>query len=254
MADINKAIKPVESVRIAPLNDGALYQANKEIKFRLGAGLDMWLVNKSYLNFNIKCKSRTAAGGDGFTNALATAIPNTATADEVAAIANNFQPTYIRHANNIFRTIEVYYGGDCIYTTKTHNIHQTTVKQLKWGDNYLDSNWATYTTSNMILKEKNDYLKLKNATAGTANSRDLERAEQTIYNVQIPMNQLLPIFMDVDSSGFPMRSLNQQIEVRLYIADPYMYLVDWDGNDFVTGGNPTEKTAANAWDNNGIME
>ena len=36
MADINKAIKPIENVRIAPLNDGTLYQANKEIVFRLG--------------------------------------------------------------------------------------------------------------------------------------------------------------------------------------------------------------------------
>ena len=39
MADINKAIKPIESARIAPLNDGTIYQANKEIVFRLGAGL-----------------------------------------------------------------------------------------------------------------------------------------------------------------------------------------------------------------------
>ena len=59
MADVNKAIKPIESVRIAPLNDGTIYQANKEIVFRLGAGLNMFLVNKSYLTFNLKCASKT---------------------------------------------------------------------------------------------------------------------------------------------------------------------------------------------------
>ena len=59
MADVNKAIKPIESTRIPPLNDGTIYQANKEIVFRLGAGLNMFLVNKSYLNFNLKCASKT---------------------------------------------------------------------------------------------------------------------------------------------------------------------------------------------------
>ena len=42
--------------------------------------------------------------------------------------------------------------------------------------------------------------------------------------------------MDLGSEGFPMRSLNQQIEVRLLIADTYQYLIDWDSSadDFLT--------------------
>ena len=85
MADINKAIKPIESARIAPLNDGTIYQANKEIVFRLGAGLNMFLVNKSYLTFNLKCAGKT------FTNVL----NRDGTAD---APINNFYPSYIRNA------------------------------------------------------------------------------------------------------------------------------------------------------------
>ena len=250
MADINKAIKPVESVRVAPLNDGSLYQANREIKFRLGAGLDMFLINKSYLTFDLKCSAKT------FTDALT----NNGTAN---ADMNNFYPSYIRNANNIFRTVEAYYGGDCIYTTKTQNIEQNTVEQNRLGDDYLDANPATYTTVNAIMNGR-DHLKLENAhkvgDSRTENSqtviKDLVRNEQIIKNIQIPLNQLLPYWMDVGSEGFPMRSLNQQIEVRLYVADPYLYLVDWNNtnNDFVTGLTaPNEKTATNAWASNGKM-
>ena len=143
MADINKAIKPIESARIAPLNDGTVYQANKEIVFRLGAGLNMFLVNKSYLTFNLRCKGKTFIeffDADG-------------TADEPI---DNFYPTYIRNAANIFKTVEISYGGDVIYTTRTHNIEINTIKQTRYGDDYLDANWATYTTTNMV----------KNGTAG----------------------------------------------------------------------------------------
>ena len=214
MADINKAIKPVESVRIAPLNDGSLYQANKEIKFRLGAGLDMFLVNKSYLQFNLVCKGKTLDDAlyDGSTDVSLT-------------------PSYIRNAGNIFRTIEVYYGGDCIYTTKTQNIENNTLRMMEWGDDYLDKNWALYTTTNMV-NNNTAHLKLSNGesrrgdTSETA--QDLIRADQTIYNIQIPLNQLLPFWSNVGPDGFPMRSLNQQIEIRLYVADPYLYIVDWD--------------------------
>ena len=216
MADINKAIKPIESARIAPLNDGTIYQANKEIVFRLGAGLNMFLVNKSYLTFNLKCSGKT------FTNVL----NKDGTAD---APINNFYPSYIRNAANIFKTIEISYGGDVIYTSRTHNIEINTIKQTKYGDDYLDANWATYTTTNMI-NNKTDYLKLNNATKnGAAGSlKDAIREDQIIYNIQIPLNQILPIFMDLGSEGFPMRSLNQQIEVRLLIADTYQYLIDWN--------------------------
>ena len=223
MADINKAIKPVESVRIAPLNDGSLYQANKEIKFRLGAGLDMFLVAKSYLQFDLACK------GKEWTNVLRTG----------STTRMNVFPSYIKNACNIFRTIEVYYGGDCIYTTKTQNIENNTIRMMEWGDNYLDKNWSIYTTTNMI-KNKTAFLKLENAHrrkgADGADALTAVRDDQTIYNIQIPLNQLLPFWMNVGPDGFPMRSLNQQIEIRLYVADPYLYLVDYNNdngiNDF----------------------
>lgn len=237
MADINKAIKPIESARIAPLNDGTVYQANKEIVFRLGAGLNMFLVNKSYLTFNLRCKGKT------FTDFFDT----DGTADEPI---NNFYPTYIRNAANIFKTVEISYGGDVIYTTRTHNIEINTIKQTRYGDDYLDANWATYTTINMI-KNGTDYLKLKNGSkyGGTDKLKNLIRDEQTIYNIQIPLNQLLPIFMDLGSEGFPMRSLNQQLEVRLLIADTYQYLVDWNFNksDFETNVKVVGNTGSIKW-------
>ena len=240
MADVNKAIKPIESVRIAPLNDGTIYQANKEIVFRLGAGLNMFLVNKSYLTFNLKCASKT------FKDLLSEP------AETADASINDFCPSYIRNAANIFRTIEISYGGDVIYTTRTHNIEINTIKQTKYGDDYLDANWATYTTTNMV-KNETAYLKLQNATKNGDEShlQDVIRDEQIIYNIQIPLNQLLPIFMDLGSEGFPMRSLNQQIEVRLLIADPYQYLIDWDDlrKDFVTGLSIVDsKTGDLEWD------
>ena len=225
MADINKAIKPIESARIAPLNDGTIYQANKEIVFRLGAGLNMFLVNKSYLTFNLKCSGKT------FSNVLDKDGPGD------SSTSSDFYPSYIRNAANIFKTIEISYGGDVIYTTRTHNIEINTIRQTKYGDDYLDANWATYTTTNMV-KNGTAYLKLENATKNgdSTHKKDLIREDQIIYNIQIPLNQILPIFMDLGSEGFPMRSLNQQIEVRLLIADTYQYLIDWDYkiNDFVT--------------------
>ena len=239
MADINKAIKPIESARIAPLNDGTIYQANKEIVFRLGAGLNMFLVNKSYLTFNLKCAGKT------FTNVLTADGPGDSSAN------TDFYPSYIRNAANIFKTIEISYGGDVIYTTRTHNIEINTIKQTKYGDDYLDANWATYTTTNMV-KNKTAYLKLENATKNgdSTHKKDLIREDQTIYNVQIPLNQILPIFMDLGSEGFPMRSLNQQIEVRLLIADTYQYLIDWTPvmQDFITNQTkPYTKSTTYGW-------
>ena len=237
MADINKAIKPIESARIAPLNDGTIYQANKEIVFRLGAGLNMFLVNKSYLTFNLKCAGKT--------------FSNFFTADGTAdAAITNFYPSYIRNAANIFKTIEISYGGDVIYTTRTHNIEINTIKQTKYGDDYLDANWATYTTTNMV-KNGTAYLKLQNASkyGDSSHKKDLVRNEQVIYNIQIPLNQILPIFMDLGSEGFPMRSLNQQIEVRLLIADPYQYLVDWNSTrkDFETNVKVVGSSTSTKW-------
>lgn len=233
MADINKAIKPIESVRIAPLNDGTIYQANKEIVFRLGAGLNMFLVNKSYLTFNLKCLMKEFPDDT---------MDKDGTAD---AVVTNFCPSYIRNAANIFKTIEISYGGDVIYTTRTHNIEINTIRQTRYGDDYLDANWATYTTTNMV-KNGTAYLKLENATKNgdSTHKKKLIREEQIIYNIQIPLNQILPIFMDLGSEGFPMRSLNQQIEVRLLIADTYQYLIDWNHSigDFETNVKKVNST------------
>ena len=233
MADINKAIKPIESARIAPLNDGTIYQANKEIVFRLGAGLNMFLVNKSYLTFNLKCLRKD------FPDDI---LSKNGSAD---AAVTNFCPSYIRNAANVFKTIEISYGGDVIYTSRTHNIEINTIRQTRYGDDYLDANWATYTTTNMV-KNGTAYLKLENATKNgdSSNLKKLIREEQIIYNIQIPLNQILPIFMDLGSEGFPMRSLNQQIEVRLLIADTYQYLIDWnlETNDFETNKKKIDST------------
>ena len=236
MADINKAIKPIESVRIAPLNDGTIYQANKEIVFRLGAGLNMFLVNKSYLTFNLKCASRTIASV-------------LATAGTASAAVTNFYPSYIRNAANIFKTIEISYGGDVIYTTRTHNIEINTIRQTRYGDDYLNANWATYTTSDMIANGT-DYLKFENASkVDKTSTTSVVRNEQTIFNIQIPLNQILPIFMDLGSEGFPMRSLNQQIEVHLLIADSYQYMVDWNKTrkDFETNRKRVDSKTTTIW-------
>ena len=214
MTDVNKAIKPVESLVIAPLNEGALYKANNFILFRIGASnMNMWLTNSSYLTLDIEYTGQTVSGYSTQTKAC---------------------PTYIRNACNLFSQIEVQYGGDTIYS-QPYNIEQNTIKQLYYGEDYLSGNYATYTTREMVVKDMydtkgarlmtgiNTHLKFDNNTASSNTLKDT-----TIHNVMIPINQLIPLFMDMGSEGFPVRCLKQQIEIRLYIAEPYRYLVDWN--------------------------
>ena len=56
--------------------------------------------------------------------------------------------------------------------------------------------------------------------------------------------------MDLGSEGFPMRSLNQQLEIRLLIADPYQYLIDWDKDrdDFETNVSIVDSKTGLEWD------
>ena len=210
MTDVNKAIQPVQSVLITPLNEGAEYKANNYILFRLSAAqLNMWLTNDSYLSFDFVYK-RSAS-----------------TLNDAAGGVNSMNPSYIRNAANIFRSIEILYGSKTIYN-QPYNIEQNTINTLTYGESYLTGNYATYTTRKTIANGQ-DYLKLDNGK--TTASKDVVAAmdnEATIKNVMVPINQLFPTFQDMTSNGFPMRSLKSQLEFRLYIAEPYRYIVDWD--------------------------
>ena len=181
MTDVNKAIKPVESLVIAPLNEGALYKANNFILFRIGASnMNMWLTNSSYLTLDIEYTGQTVSGYSTQTKAC---------------------PTYIRNACNLFSQIEVQYGGDTIYS-QPYNIEQNTIKQLYYGEDYLSGNYATYTTREMVVKDMydtksnserlmtgiNTHLKFDNNTASSNTLKDT-----TIHNVMIPINQLIPL-------------------------------------------------------------
>lgn len=213
MTDINKAIKPVESLTIAPLNEGSQFKANNYIQFKIGASdLNMWLVNNSYLKFDLK-----------YTRASYTATGITAN----AAVSKS----YIRNANNIFRSIEILYGGDTIYS-QPYNIEQNVIKQLYYGESYMEANYATFTTVKMI-KDGTAYLELDNGStaggAGAVAELDEDHAK-TIKDIMIPVNQLMPIFSDCTSDGFPVKNLKSQIEIRLYIAEPYRYIVDYNSN------------------------
>ena len=210
MTDVNKAIQPVQSVVTVPLNEGTEFKANNYILFRLSsAQLNMWLTNDSYLSFDFVYK-RSAS-----------------TLNVDAQANNNMNPSYIRNAANIFRSIEILYGSKTIYN-QPYNIEQNTINTLTYGESYLTGNYATYTTRKTIANGQ-DYLKLDNGKATNGSDTIAAMAtEATIKNVMIPINQLFPIFQDITSNGFPMRSLKSQLEFRLYIAEPYRYIVDWD--------------------------
>lgn len=223
MTDVNKAIKPVESIILAPTNAGTIYKTNNFIQFHIGASnLNMWLTNNSYLTFDIKYSGVDVGAGHGYPNAAVTTAC----------------PTYIKNACNLFSSIEVLYGGDTIYS-QPYNIEQNTLRQLYYGESYLQREYATYTTREMVAKDQYElgsnsldsgihaYLKFSNNTQANYKLKDT-----TIRNVMIPINQLLPFFMDCGSEGFPVRCLKNQLEIRLYISEPYRYLVDW---------NPTTK-------------
>lgn len=219
MTDVNKAIKPVESTIIAPLNDGADFKTNNFVQFTIGAAqMNMWLVNNSYLSFDLVYSRENTSY-----NPANTVIKRC--------------PTFIKNACNVFSSIEVLYGGDTIYS-QPYNIEQNTTKQLYYGEDYLKTNFATFTTREMALADdkevtadfhmvqgQNTYLKFNNNHVAPVSGKI---PDQRIKNIMIPVNQLIPLFMDMGSEGFPVRCLKNQIEIRLYIAEPYRFLVDWD--------------------------
>ena len=220
MTDVNKAIKPVESLTIAPLNEGGEFRANNYIQFKIGASdLSMWLVNNSYMRFDLQ-----------YTRAAWTPDPDS---DNATAASK----TYLRNANFVFRMVEILYGGDPIYSIP-YNIEQNVVKMLDYGESYMNANFATFTTTKMI-KDETAYLEFDNGTTGTKSGDPaafpaIAAATKTIKDIMIPINQLLPIFQDCTSNGFPVKNLKSQLEIRLYIAEPRRYLVDYNQttNDF----------------------
>ena len=215
MSEPIKSITPVQSRVITPINEGSVYQAKSYIQFKINASeLPMWLVNDSYLRFDIdytRSAYSITAGASSNTN-------------------YNINKSYIRNAANIFNMVTVKYGGEDIYS-QTLNIEQNTIKMLSYGESYLNANYATFTTSNMIKNNK-AHLAFDNGVNGIAPNANAAGAvaatSGTIHNVMIPVNQLLPMFQDVNSTGFPVGYLKKQIEINLYIAEPYQYLVDYD--------------------------
>ena len=210
MSEPIKSAYPVQTRIISPINEGAIYSAKTYIQFKINASeLPMWLVNDSYLRFDIEY----------------TRAPYTINAAKNAGDIG-INKTYIRNAANIFDLIKVKYGGDDIYT-QTFNIEQNTLKMLSYGESYLNANFATYTTNKMI-KDGKAYLEFDNGFATDNTSSEVEAVSKKIMNVMIPVNQLLPMFQDVNSVGFPIGKLKRQLEINLYIAEPYRYLVDYD--------------------------
>ena len=230
MSEPIKSAYPVQTRIITPINDGSIYTAKTYIQFKINASeLPMWIVNDSYLRFDIKYNRSAYNTGDGATG-------NT---------NFNINKTYIRNAANIFDMIKVKYGGDDIYT-QTFNIEQNTLKMLSYGESYLNANFATYTTTKMIQDGK-AYLEFDNGKASKNEAEDItELTDQKIMNVMIPVNQLLPMFQDVNSVGFPIGKLKRQLEIILYIAEPYRFLVDYDDNinDFSPYFRRSKSTAA----------
>ena len=219
MSEPIKSSYPVQTRIIAPINEGSNYVSKSYIQFKINASeLPMWIVATSYLSFNIKYTRKEYQinkGADGNTNL-------------------GINKSYIRNAANIFDLIKVRYGGDDIYT-QTFNIEQNTLKTLTLGNKYLDANFATYST-NENIKEGEALLEFDNGTAKTNNAETIEETTKTIKNVIIPVNKLIPLFQDVGSNGFPIGKLKRQLEINLYIAEPYRFIVDYDNaiNDFTS--------------------
>ena len=212
MSEPIKSAYPVQTRILTPINEGSTFTTRSYIQFKINASeLPMWLVNDSYLRFDIhynRASYNCGAGAEG----------NTKTA---------INKTYIRNAANIFDLIKVKYGGDDIYT-QTFNIEQNTLKMLSYGESYLDANFATFTTTKMI-KDGNALLEFDNGTATDNTDNTIAaKTDGVILNVMIPINQLLPMFQDVNSTGFPIGKLKRQLEINLYIAEPYKFLVDYD--------------------------
>ena len=174
MSEPIKSITPVQSRVITPINEGSVYQAKSYIQFKINASeLPMWLVNDSYLRFDIdytRSAYSITAGASGNSN-------------------YKINKSYIRNAANIFNMVTVKYGGEDIYS-QTLNIEQNTIKMLSYGESYLNANYATFTTSNMIKNNK-AHLAFDNGVNGidpNANAAGaVAQTNGTIHNVMIPL-------------------------------------------------------------------
>lgn len=222
MVDQSKAIRPVESVVLAPLNEGAEFKANAYITFRVGASdLNMWLTNDSYLSFNYTLN-----------NPVTVQYKNIGTAAITAGADKALPGIYIRNACNVFRQVEVLYGGKTLYS-QPYNIEQNAIRMLSCGESYLNSNYATYTTNKLIKDGEAHLVFGKSGTvaaliAGGSTGNVTVAEGVVIRNVIVPINQLIPLFMDMTANGFPVRNLKSQIEIRLYVAEANRYLSYYD--------------------------
>lgn len=211
MTEPIKSAYPVQTRILPPVNAGTTFTTRAYIQFRLNASeLPMWLVNDSYLRFSIKWTRSTYTINAGATGNTNLAINN----------------TYIRNAANIFDLVKVKYGGDDLYT-QTFNIENNTIDMAREGESYLKKNYNTYTT-NSSIKEGFAYLSIPNGTASNNSAGQISGESDTITDVTVPVNKLLPQFMDLNSVGFPIGKLKRQLEITLYIAEPYKFLVDYD--------------------------
>ncbi len=229
--DVNKAIAPVECKRKAPINANQNWTTGNYIQWFIGpSDASMWLVNDSYIKLNLKVPSHT--------------IQVTTAAGHGAVAANklSINSSYIKNAANIFDKIEILYASKVIYHEE-HFIEANALEQLYLGEDYQKANPQTYTTRKMVQDtEYPVHLELLNtgthaaiAATDPAASIPVTVAEQTITDILVPVNKLMPIFQDLTSEGFPLFTLQAPIELRLYVADPYKYIVDWNGNDFTYG-------------------
>lgn len=232
MVDQGKAIDPVKSVVLSPLNEGGDFYKNSYITFRIGkSDVNMWLINDSYLSFGLELSSASDVK-------LKYTTSKAITASSSSKVDIDLPNMFIRNACNVFDKIEVTYGGNKIYY-QPYNIEHNTIKMLSYGESYLNSNYATYTT-NQSIKNGTAYLKIEEtfeASSNIAANGTFEHKYDNgtlIKNIMIPINQLIPIFSDVTADGFPIRNLDNQIEIRLYVASPSRYLCNYnhDINDF----------------------
>ena len=223
MSDINKALTPLESIDKVPVDSAQEFQADQKITFIFSANdMYMWLINDSYLSFDLS-----------ITRAAYSITNNTG----LQIVANTpMSSSYIRNACNIFKYVRVKYAGTVIEYNPYHQI-ETFLRQFDFGESYLLSNFNTFTTTEMI-KQGLAHLEFNNGKASAAiangNAGNIATETYTIKNVVIPANILLPIFSDITAKGFPLGTLNNVLEIELFIAPPESYLVDYSPkyNDF----------------------
>ena len=226
MTDVNKAIQPVEIKHKAPINAGSTFKYGNYIQFFIGASdVGMWLVNDSYLKLDLHVAA-SAANAIHYTNKTGANL-----ADGANLTGNLSINTYIRNAANLFDRVEILQNSRVIYHEE-HFIESNTIEQLELSEDYMRVNPQMYTTTNMA-KTGNCLLRIQN-TANTTSAAVNDntdgtstRGVQTIKDILIPANRIMRIFQDMTSEGFPIFALTSPIELRLYIAQPWRYLVDY---------------------------